>query len=561
MSTAGKQCVNGAAAASNVGSGLTGSLHAHPNELDDELLPLLPRFNRLSFSLFCGDDTSEFHSPYGSGGGGGYDKLSTFSAALQQQPSIAAPQQPYSVPSSSWGANDDHYEPPPAASASTISGAAYPPQSQPFALHHSHANQFRGIEEWSINPTFSSAEPNPQSLRLPESAPSQGIDSFNESVQLGPGTHVAKPVAHAGNRIRGFDASAVLLRQCQSATNFGPAGGLPPLHPGFPNNTPMFTDTKSHPITVSAPHSHPYEAYRTHQQTQLPLMLQSVTSPSHIHSGSAAPIAQNLGQRRTVAPPSEPLLSAFRRHPTDPTTATTNSVIRLGQSTANYLSGSPHGMQEGKLVQPTVSVATDFNGTAVYQMHGSGREPKRDLLHPKPVPALGKVLDGKDGKETTYAKIAAKGIGAPSKPVGAPSGVSGMTVRLIHAKPGADTSPKSAPPPKKVSSTLSDLYKTEICQNWLRTKNCSYGNKCHYAHGKADMRARKRIQTFKTQPCADPARAGCHVCMYSTRCNYCHPGEVIRRTGPGDKPYYDTEYNALLKKDFPHIEAPFGIFV
>ena len=33
----------------------------------------------------------------------------------------------------------------------------------------------------------------------------------------------------------------------------------------------------------------------------------------------------------------------------------------------------------------------------------------------------------------------------------------------------------------------------------------------HSAHGKDDLRARRRIQTFKTQPCADPARVGCHV--------------------------------------------------
>jgi hypothetical protein len=43
------------------------------------------------------------------------------------------------------------------------------------------------------------------------------------------------------------------------------------------------------------------------------------------------------------------------------------------------------------------------------------------------------------------------------------------------------------------------------------------------AHGTVDIRARQRIETFKTQPCADPARLSCHVCMYGARCNYCHP--------------------------------------
>lgn len=107
-----------------------------------------------------------------------------------------------------------------------------------------------------------------------------------------------------------------------------------------------------------------------------------------------------------------------------------------------------------------------------------------------------------------------------------------------------------------------DLYKTEICQNWLRTKNCSYGSKCHYAHGFADMRARMRIETFKTQPCADPARKGCQMCMYSGRCNYAHPGEAIRRMGPRQgSQYFDQEYYEAIKRDFPTNDFPFGIYV
>jgi len=107
-----------------------------------------------------------------------------------------------------------------------------------------------------------------------------------------------------------------------------------------------------------------------------------------------------------------------------------------------------------------------------------------------------------------------------------------------------------------------ELYKTEICLNWLRTRNCSYGNKCHYAHGVADLRTRQRIETYKTQPCADPARSGCHVCMYTSRCNYAHPGEPIRRMGPHPrKKYYDPEYFEALRRDYPHHEMPFGVFV
>jgi hypothetical protein len=113
-----------------------------------------------------------------------------------------------------------------------------------------------------------------------------------------------------------------------------------------------------------------------------------------------------------------------------------------------------------------------------------------------------------------------------------------------------------------VTVSVLELYKTEICLNWLRTRNCSYGNKCHYAHGMADLRTRQRIETYKTQPCADPARNGCHVCMYTSRCNYAHPGEPIRRMGPyPGKKYFDPEYFEALRRDYPYHEMPFGVFV
>jgi hypothetical protein len=49
--------------------------------------------------------------------------------------------------------------------------------------------------------------------------------------------------------------------------------------------------------------------------------------------------------------------------------------------------------------------------------------------------------------------------------------------------------------------------------------------------------------------------------MYSTRCNYCHPGESIRRPSTTDTSYYDYEYQEALKRDFPNHEHPFGLFI
>jgi len=112
---------------------------------------------------------------------------------------------------------------------------------------------------------------------------------------------------------------------------------------------------------------------------------------------------------------------------------------------------------------------------------------------------------------------------------------------------------------KKHTEKKQSLYKTELCTNWTLTNNCTYGNKCHFAHGIDDLKPRTRLENFKTQPCCDPAREGSRRCLYGSRCNYCHPGEAIRR--PVGHTYYDANYYKDLQKDFGDNRYPFGIYV
>merc|ERR1719384_1760397 len=107
--------------------------------------------------------------------------------------------------------------------------------------------------------------------------------------------------------------------------------------------------------------------------------------------------------------------------------------------------------------------------------------------------------------------------------------------------------------PKKHDKKQS-LYKTELCTNWTLTNTCTYGNKCHFAHGIDDLKPRTRLENFKTQPCCDPAREGSRRCLYGSRCNYCHPGEAIRR--PVGNTYYDRDYYKDLGKDFGDNKYP-----
>jgi hypothetical protein len=104
-----------------------------------------------------------------------------------------------------------------------------------------------------------------------------------------------------------------------------------------------------------------------------------------------------------------------------------------------------------------------------------------------------------------------------------------------------------------------EVYKTELCRSWTMKKQCSYGNKCHYAHGVEDLRERKRIPTFRIQPCIDTVSGTGNVpCSYGNRCNYAHPGQTLRAIV--SRTYLDSEYEKLLKASGIDLDS-FGVFV
>jgi len=102
------------------------------------------------------------------------------------------------------------------------------------------------------------------------------------------------------------------------------------------------------------------------------------------------------------------------------------------------------------------------------------------------------------------------------------------------------------------------LHKTELCTHWKLTSTCKYKSKCYFAHGIDELQKRVRVFNYKTRPCADcPSES--RKCMFGSRCNYCHPGEAIRRCL--DSSYFDKDYFRGLRKEFKENEYPFGISI
>jgi len=111
---------------------------------------------------------------------------------------------------------------------------------------------------------------------------------------------------------------------------------------------------------------------------------------------------------------------------------------------------------------------------------------------------------------------------------------------------------------KRIQQKNKSLHKTELCTHWMLTSTCTFKGKCYFAHGIDELRKRVRICNFKTKPCVDcPTQKG--SCSFGSRCNYCHPGEAIRRAVSST--YFDIDYYKDLKKEFKDNEYPFGIFI
>jgi len=76
---------------------------------------------------------------------------------------------------------------------------------------------------------------------------------------------------------------------------------------------------------------------------------------------------------------------------------------------------------------------------------------------------------------------------------------------------------KSAQSEQKVDEAK---YKTEMCNNWIETNHCRYGNKCQFAHGKEELDIFKQSQKRRTKNCRVFYKE--KQCMYGSRCMFRH---------------------------------------
>lgn len=70
-----------------------------------------------------------------------------------------------------------------------------------------------------------------------------------------------------------------------------------------------------------------------------------------------------------------------------------------------------------------------------------------------------------------------------------------------------------------------DTYKTVMCQAWLESMSCTFGENCKFAHGEKELRPStvriRNHQKYKTKLCEKYTLGG--ICPYGIRCLFIHP--------------------------------------
>lgn len=88
---------------------------------------------------------------------------------------------------------------------------------------------------------------------------------------------------------------------------------------------------------------------------------------------------------------------------------------------------------------------------------------------------------------------------------------------LSSASSFAGAQLKARRPARQIDFKLK--YKTEICKGWEKGF-CEYGEKCAFAHGPEELRAKTALFSYKTKKCKQFFETGC--CMYGKKCQFLH---------------------------------------
>jgi hypothetical protein len=92
----------------------------------------------------------------------------------------------------------------------------------------------------------------------------------------------------------------------------------------------------------------------------------------------------------------------------------------------------------------------------------------------------------------------------------------------------------------------STRYKTELCRPFEEHGTCRYGNKCQFAHGRAELRVVSRHPKYKTDLCRTFHSTG--LCPYGRRCHFVHNEEERGMEILPDQPLTSAEAQNAIRQ-------------
>jgi len=163
-----------------------------------------------------------------------------------------------------------------------------------------------------------------------------------------------------------------------------------------------------------------------------------------------------------------------------------------------------------------------WDGNSVYS---NSTEPKIKKI---PLPQQNRVISPPVLPPSAFTQISSKNPSDAWKPnitANQPEISNSVTPSTI-----ATSSPKN-PSDSKDATTLEtepkqNLYKTELCRNFVETGQCRYSSKCQFAHGQDELRGVLRHPKYKTEICKQYHTGG--TCVYGKRCRFIHHADEMR---------------------------------
>lgn len=91
----------------------------------------------------------------------------------------------------------------------------------------------------------------------------------------------------------------------------------------------------------------------------------------------------------------------------------------------------------------------------------------------------------------------------------------------VSAAPRSPKHARANPQRKiEINKINKSLYKTELCESFVTTGKCRYGNKCQFAHGLSELKLKDVTNNYRTKHCSSWIKYG--YCKYGNRCLFKH---------------------------------------